>query len=187
MSRKIIGHIAISFRLLVGLLAVASVAGAQNYSEYEVKAAFLVNFGKFVEWPDKAFDKPGSPLVIGIVGTDPFGDILEKTVKGRTINGRSWKIVRFKSASEIGYCHILFVSSSEKGRMRQIIHAVANKPVLTVGDELEEFCQLGGIINFSRRQSKYGFEINKITADEKKIRMSSKLLMLAKIIKPYGS
>ncbi|MCB0430634.1 MAG: YfiR family protein [Flavobacteriales bacterium] len=160
---------------------------AQTYSEYEVKAAFLFNFGKFVDWPEKAFETPESPIIIAVVGDDPFGEVLDNIVKGRTTNGRTWQVKRYQQWRDVGECHILFVSGSERLRIREILDMVKNKPVLTVGDEIEEFCQLGGIINFSNRQSKYGFQINKVTADQKKIRISSKLLMLAKIIKPYGS
>ncbi|MCB0395914.1 MAG: YfiR family protein [Flavobacteriales bacterium] len=173
--------------VLLGSLLNPHKVHAQTYSEYEVKAAFLFNFGKFVEWPEKAFQSPTSPIIVGIIGDDPFGDVLDKTLKGRAMNGRSWLVKRYKGVEEIDDCHILFVAGSERGRLREILNAIKNKPILTVGDEIEEFCQLGGIINFSSRQSKYGFQINKVTADQNRIRISSKLLMLAKIIKPYGS
>lgn len=151
------------------------------YGEYQVKAAFLYNFGKFVDWPVTAEDS-GKPLVISVFGTDPFGPVLDRIVQGRLVRGRSVIIRRPIRIEELLPCQILFVSSSEKGRMPTILHALDGASVLTVG-EMEGFLQLGGMIGFVVENDKVRFEINEDAARRNGLRISSKLLTLAKASK----
>ncbi|MDX2032042.1 MAG: YfiR family protein, partial [Blastocatellia bacterium] len=137
----------------------ALLSQAPPRDEYQVKAAFLFNFAKFVEWPGEAFPDGGAPLVIGIVGSDPFGATLDQTVSNKSVNNRQLSIRRLKWGQNLRSCHILFVSSSERRRMGQIVESLKGASVLTVG-EMEQFNQQGGIINFLMEENKVGFEIN---------------------------
>ena len=170
--------------MLLGIfiIPIMGISVVQEYSEYEVKAAFLCNFAKFVEWPDNAFKSEDAPFVIGIIGKDPFGNILERTLKGRTLQDKKCEILRFNNLNDLGDCHMLFVSSSQQANITRIIAYLKGKHTLTVGDNIEQFCQRGGIINFSSKRSRYGFEINKNSAQRSKLAISSKLLALAQIV-----
>lgn len=152
---------------------------AQASSEYQVKAAFLYNFAKFVEWPGEAFSDGSAPLVIGVIGDDPFGGALDQAINGKTIGGRSLVVRRLKWGQNLRSCHILFIGSSERKRLGQIIQSLKGASVLTVGDT-GEFFQQGGIINFILEESRVKFEINSRMADQSRLRISSKLLALAK-------
>src|SRR6266540_559322 len=118
----------------------------ENLPEYVSKAGFLYNFAKYVEWPEEAFENAAAPISIGIVGPDPFGEDLEKTLKNKTVKDRSFTIHRFRDPAEIRRCHILFVPRSEKARVGEILKKIDGWPVLTVGEEAE-FCRKGGSIN----------------------------------------
>jgi len=163
-------------------------AGAQSEppTEYQIKAAFLYNFAKFVEWPD-AFADPHAPIVLGIVGEDPFGSVLDKIVLGKTVNDRGLVIKRLKEGPDLRNCHILFVSSSERKHMPQILESLQGSSVLTVG-ETDRFAQSGGVINFILEENKVRFEINSETAARAGLKISSKLLALARIVanQPHG-
>ncbi len=151
-------------------------------SEYQVKAAFLYNFAKFVEWPDGDFADAGAPLVIGILGEDPFGDAIDEVIKGKMVNGRPLVIRRLKQTQSLGTCHILFISSSEKKRLGQIVEDLRMASVLTVG-EAEAFVQAGGIVGFVMEDGRVRFEINADGAERAQLRVSSKLMALAKVIR----
>src|SRR5215210_2951157 len=110
-------------------------------SEYQLKAVFLYNFAKFIEWPETAFAEPTSPLVIGILGENPFGDELERTIRGKMLNNRALTIKELHSLAEASSnCHILFVSSSEKKRLPEIFAGLRGVSVLTVG-EIDRFTE----------------------------------------------
>ena len=163
---------------LVGIPLSARVS-ARESGEYQVKAAFLYNFAKFVDWPGDAFSEGSAPLVIGVIGIDPFGGELEKAIKGKNVGGRPLAVRRLKWGQDLRSCHILFISSSERRHLRQITESLRGASVLTVGD-MEQFNQQGGIINFVLEASKVGFEINSRGAAQARLRISSKLLALAK-------
>lgn len=155
---------------------------AQKFTEYEVKSAYLFNFTKFVEWPESAFQNEDSPYIIGIYKNDGFGAVLSNTIRGRQVNGRSVIIKYFSNPNEIKDCHILFFPSLTKYELIKVLNQVEKKPILTVGNAIEDFCETGGIINFSQQYSRFRFEINNDVALKSKIKISSKLLVLAKII-----
>ena len=171
---------------LLGALAVAAPAlraqsGPQN--EYAVKAAFLFNFAKFVEWPAEAFATPQSPIVIGIIGSDPFGSILDETTRGERVNGRDIVVKRFKWDDQVTACHILFVSPSEHRRLAQLVDRLTGSGVLTVGEH-EEFTRGGGMIHFLSENYRIRFAINIRAAERGRLKISSKLLSLATIVAP---
>lgn len=164
---------------LVLLLALPAVAAAQSAAEYDVKAAFLFNFAKFVDWPPEAFPDPNS-LKVCVLGDDPFGGSLQ-TVTGEQVGSRKLTVMRTGSLAKPAGCQILFISRSEREHVSQILAAVKGSPVLTVGDT-KGFADDGVIINFVLEGSKVRFEINTDSADRAKLKISSKLLQLAKRI-----
>jgi hypothetical protein len=149
-------------------------------NEYQVKMAFLFNFARFVEWPTDAFAEAGSPIILGILGDDPFGSSLD-TIRGKTINGRKLIINKFKDVEDIRACHILFISNSEKNRLPRILTFLRQSKILTVGDT-KKFTLKGGVINFIIENNKVGFEINVDAGKRAGLRISSKLLSLARIV-----
>ncbi len=160
----------------------ASDAEPGTRSEYEVKAAFLYNFAKFVEWPAEAFEDKNAPIIICVLGGDPFGTDLDRTVQGKTANARGFVVKRSTSVEDVGRCHILFVSSSEQPRLREVLDKVKDSNVLTVGDT-EGFAERGGIINLTKEENKIRFEVNVDAAKRAGLKISSKLLDLAKVIR----
>jgi hypothetical protein len=167
--------------LLVFTFSIFTAKVKAQYSEYEVKAAYIFNFAKFIEWPANYLPSDDT-IYLCIYQNDPFGIILEKTMIGRKANGKDWKITRIKSLDEIGKCHILVFSEISKHEIITLLEQVKNKPILTIGDEEPDFCQYGGIINFTPQYSEYQFEINIEIATDLKIKISPKLLVLSKII-----
>ena len=147
-------------------------------SEYELKAAFLYNFAKFVEWPVGAFSDQGAPIVVGVVGDDPFNGSLDSVV-GKSANGRQVAIRRLSASQDLRSCHMLFVSSSERKRLGEIVASVDGASVLTVG-EMEGFASNGGMITLTMEDNKVRFEINAGMARRARLKISSKLLSLAK-------
>ena len=155
---------------------------AQSANESQVKAAFVYNFVKFVEWPSEAFSDNRAPLIIGVVGEDSTTSAIDQTINGKTANGRHLMVKRFPNFRAITYCHILFISSSQRDNVRQILAAIS-PAVLTIG-ETERFAQMGGIINFTIVDDKLRFEINATAAEKAGLRISAKLLHLARPRKP---
>jgi len=150
-------------------------------SEYLIKAGFIYNFANLVQWPSTAFTQPDSPIVIGILGEDPFGTVLDRVLAGKKVNGRIFLVKRLKSASDLRECHIVFVSSSEMAHLGEAIHLVKGMPILTIG-EIPGFAKRGGIINLFLEDNKVHFEVNVEAAKEADLNISSRLLALARIV-----
>jgi len=167
---------------ILGTTMVDVSAETKPSPEYLIKAAFLFNFAKFVEWPANAFKDDLSPINLCILGRDPFGPALD-TLKDKTIRGRPIKIKRANKVDDIETCHILFISASEKGNLKQILDVLRNSYILTVS-EIEGFTQMGGVINFIIVNKKVHFEINPAAAEQSRLKISSQLLKLAKIVIP---
>jgi hypothetical protein len=153
-------------------------AAAPEYGEYDVKAAFLYNFAKFVEWPADAFIGEREPITLCILGDDPFGESLEAMVRGETVGGRQILIDRTRRRGELRSCHILFVSRSESQRLPQVLAELRGASVLTVGDT-PGFLEAGVLINFTLQDHKVRFGINPRAAERSRLKISSKLLRLA--------
>ena len=175
------GRLLLVIALTILFLAAGRV-GAQEANEYEVKAAYLYNFARFVEWPDNVSPDPRGPVVIAILGRDPFGGEIDRYIQGKTINGRRLVIKRFSSLEAYEHCHILFVSSSERRNLPRILAAVRNSSVLTVS-ETDRFAQIGGIINFITKENSIGFEINQAAAERVGLKISYQLLSLGRVVK----
>lgn len=168
----------------VALLAARPAAGQTvQASAAEVQAVFLFNFAQFVEWPAEAFADTHAPLVIGILGKDPFGSFLDETVRGETVRGRGFKIIRYRRLDEVNGCHILFISRSETKRLEEILAAVRDRPILTVSNG-DDFARSGGIIRFILEHSKIRLSIDLEAAQAARLTFSSKLLRSAEIVQP---
>lgn len=166
------------FLLLLGSLS--SPAAAQQPSEHQVKAAFLYNFPNFVEWPEEALPDSATPLIIGILGEDPFGKAFAPFA-GKTIKGRPVIIRRSTRLQELPLCHVLFICRSEAKNLPQILEYLQRRHVLTIG-ESEDFAQKGVMINFFLEENKVRFEINVKAAEQAGLKISSKLLRLARLV-----
>jgi len=156
-------------------------ADGPDNSEYLIKAGFTYNFAKLMDWPASAFPQSNSPIVICVLGTDPFGGTLDQVLKGKQANGRDFEIKHLKWGMDMRDCDILFIGSSESAHVDEILHSVRGLPVLTIG-EMPGFAQRGGIINFILEDNKVRFEVNVDAAKQANINISSRLLSLAKIV-----
>jgi hypothetical protein len=158
-----------------------------DLSEYTVKAAYLLNFVKFVNWPDKVNDDGDGDIVIGILGDDPFGGSLDDMAKGKAVGSHSVLVKRFESfndanAGALRKCHILFICYSEKDDLPLILRALQGAPVLTVS-EIERFTAKGGMILFDQEGQRITLAINKTAAEKSGLTFSSQLLQVAQIYK----
>ena len=158
----------------------SGIAQGQVSDEYRVKAAFLYNFTKFIEWPTQAFKTSADPIVIGVLGRNPFGDALAAAVAGKTVAGRAFAVRELANPGEIAGCQILFVGSSERKRLSAVLAEVGNAAVLTVG-EFDNFTASGGIINFKIESGSVRLQINVEAARRQQLHISAKLLSLAEI------
>ncbi len=168
-------------RLIVGLaLAFAApLLHAQEIplTEYQLKAVFIYNFAKFIEWPNDAFSDPKAPFVVGVIGDDPFGPYLDETVKNKFMNEHPFVVRHIRAPADAGKCHILFVADSERRRLPDIVNGIRGASVLTVSD-LDHFLEAGGIIRFYMEGNKVRFLINNDAAKRADLKISSKLLKL---------
>lgn len=173
---------ALLLNLLAGLQIGLLPARAQPApTEYQLKAAFLYNFIKFVQWPANTFATESAPITIGVLGENPFGNNLEATVKGKSIDGHPLSIKYFSSAKDpaVKSCQVIFICQSERKRMGEILSALKGTRLLTVS-ETETFIDDGGMINFVMENNKVRFEINEVAIRHSGLCISSKLLNLRK-------
>jgi hypothetical protein len=145
--------------------------------EYRVKAAFLYNFARFVEWPQS---RSAGPLMIGVLGADPFGRALADTVHGKSVDGRPVVVRKVGSVEEASGCAILFVSSSERNRWLEILAPLRRTAVLTVGDA-PGFLAAGGVMNFYLEDNRVRFELNPEAAKRCGLKLSAQLIRLARV------
>ena len=163
--------------------ACAAMTAAQSGrpTEYQVKAAFLFNFTKFVEWPGTAFADPRAPIVLGVLGDDPFGGSLSLIVDGQFVRGRGITIRKYRFGDDLRGCHVLFVSASERVRAAQILEGLQGASVLTVSDFVG-FVQGGGVVQFFMEEDRMRFVLNVEAAARANLRVSAKLLAVAHVI-----
>jgi uncharacterized protein DUF4154 len=154
----------------------AGTARAAAANEYQIKAAFLFNFAKFVVWPSGAFADANTPLVIGVLGQDPFGSYLDEIVRGEHIDNRSLLLQRYHSPADIKNCHVLFISRSEAGHMNQIVSSLKSRNILIVTDV--DGGEGGVIIRFVTEGNRVRFKIDAQAAKAANLTISSKLLRL---------
>jgi hypothetical protein len=154
--------------------------------EYRIKAAFLYNFTLYTEWPASAFESPESPFVLAIAGPDPFGNELDAAVRGKTVKGRVIDVRRYPSADDVTQGHLLFISNEEMKSFGQILRRFRETPLLTVA-EADNFTRSGGVIRLFVDQNKVVFEVNTDAAARSKVKLSSKLLSLARVVRDAGA
>lgn len=161
-------------------------AAAQITPEYQIKAVFLFNFAQFVDWPANAFPAAETPLVIGVIGEDPFGPYLDDAVRGETVNHHPLVVKRYRRVEEIGNCHVLYVSASVEERVEQILAKLKGRSVLTVGDS-ESLAENALMIRFVTVDNKIRLRINLDAAKAAALTISSKLLRPAEIVANEGN
>lgn len=149
--------------------------------EYQLKAIFLFRFAEFVEWPPQAFADAQAPLTICVLGEDPFDGYLDDAVRGEKVNDRPLEVRRYRELGQLGACHILFISSSERERMKRDLDALKGRSVLTVSDS-DGFDRDGGMIGLELADNKVRLEINPDAARAADLKLSSKLLVSARIV-----
>jgi hypothetical protein len=172
-ARRRYGYVLFILALLAPLPTPAATS-----REYQIKAAFLFNFAQFTEWPPEALADPQAPLVIGILGSNPFGDFVEQTVRNELVHGRRIAVEYYTKVTEIKTCHILYVGQSEADRLERVREAVKGKPVLTVSD-IENAGTHGIMIEFLTAQNRIRFRIDAETAKAARLVLSAKLLRVA--------
>ena len=176
-----------------GWLMLAVPVCAQEVDEvkaFKVKAAYLYQFAKFVEWPEDSFEDDKAPVVIGVLGRDPFGLILDKTVEDKTVDGRKFVVKRFQfrkgeNTEGLRRCHILYISLSERGHLKDVFDVLGKSNVLIVGEE-EDFAPTGGMIGLVLEEGRVAFHVNQEAVKRTRIKVSAKLLSLAKIVRTRG-
>src|SRR6266850_6998591 len=171
--------------LAVALVLVgASCLNAQQSkpTEYQVKAAYLYNFGRFVKWPPGLAAGKGDSFPVCVLGRDPFGPILDSTLGGETLDDKPVALRRISKPQEAGECRILFISSTEEKRLKEILVALDESGVLTVSD-MPGFTRRGGMIQFVLEGDKVRFEINLASAESARLVLSSELLKVAAAVR----
>jgi hypothetical protein len=166
---------------LVATLLLAG-AGRAQVAEPQVKAAFVYNFAKFVEWPAHVFKTASDPITICVLGKNPVENALDEVVAGKAVEGRTFLVRQIAEVNPGCNCQILFVSSSERKRFRSSAPSIKGLGILTVG-EAQDFAAEGGVINFKLEEGRIRLEINLDAAEQSQLRISSKLLSLAQIVK----
>ncbi|MBZ5512064.1 MAG: YfiR family protein [Acidobacteriia bacterium] len=176
-------RLAIVVVIAMALLGVALAQGP--WTEYQVKAAFLLNFAKFVDWPPEAFGGPDAPLSVCVFGRNPFGEDLDAIAAGKTVQNRRVRVTLVSGALAARNCHIVFLPAQEARRAEEFLHAIAGLHILTVG-ETGDFLSFGGAINFVMDRGQVRFEINAQAAERAGLKISSKLLALARVVRVGG-
>ena len=171
--------------VLLNSRAAVAPASAQSFStEFRLKAAFLFNFAQFVQWPTPAFASDTDPLVIAIVGRDPFDGNLEHLLDGKSVGGHPLRVLSISPANQVDlarmHAHLLFVARSEGLSVKGFVQQIRTSPILTVS-EIPEFARLGGMIEVFEEDGNLHFEINRVSAEQAGLKLSSKLLALARI------
>ena len=164
--------------IAMALVALLPRQACAQVSEYQLKALFLVRFPEFVTWPDKAFSGPGAPIVIGILGDDPFEGALDQAAKGKMVSGRKIAVRRVSRMEDLKNCHIAFIANSERTRLSEIVAGLGGSNTLVVGDT-ELVARQGGAIGFKMVGTGVRFEINNGATRRAGLVVRSRLLKLA--------
>lgn len=181
-------HSPLAVRICIGVLLMLSCismvwaqSATPSISEYQLKAVFLFRFSQFVEWPPESFATPTAPLVIGVLGDDPFGSHLDDAVRDEKVNGHPVVVERYRHVDELSDCHVLFVSSSPLGQLGPVLARTRGRSVLTVG-ETEGFAGNGGMIRLLTVNNRIRLRVNATAVQTARLSISSKLLRSADVI-----
>lgn len=169
--------ILLAFFLMSGFISPVQPASR----EYQVKAVFLYNFAQFIEWPADAFPSSNAPLIIGVLGENPFGGYLNEAVEGEVLNGHPLKVEEYKKVEDVGNCHILYVNVNKKEALGRTLSALESQNILTVGDA-GSFIEQGGMVRFFTDKGKTRIQINLESTKKADIVVSSKLLRVADVV-----
>ena len=172
--------VAAGLMLLMGLGA-QSVAESARPTEHEIKSVFLYKFARYAEWPSETFADSAAPVVISVLGRDPLSDVLAKVVRGKTVLGRPIHVERIDELGAKESCHILYISRSKRRQLKPILAAIERQPLLTVSD-IASFARDGGMIGFRTSEERVSLDINPAAAQRAGLRISSRLLKIAKIV-----
>ena len=170
--------LALAFSIVAGGAASPARADAQA-DEYRVKAAFLYKFGGYIEWPDRSFARADSPIAIGVMGADALADELAQIVAGRSVNGRSVQLRKLRPGDPIAGLHVLFIGRADGGRLAEILAAAKGRPLLIV-TESDEALELGSTINFVVVDDKVRFDVAPPPAESGNLKISARLLAVAR-------
>lgn len=181
-STKTFVTAAIGLSLIVACATARFGWAATAPTEYQLKAVFLLNFAKFVDWPAQSFKSAQSPVTICVMGDDPFRADLDDAIKGQMVGERSLTVRRVGQPQPGDNCHILFLGLSERDRFERILSAFKNHACLTVGEE-SDFAHAGGMINLLVEDRKIRFEVSLDVAEKAGLKISSHLLKLAKTVR----
>lgn len=154
--------------------------------EYELKAVFLFNFTRFVDWPSDSFAGPQAPLVICVLGDDPYGTVLDDTVRGETVGGHPLAIERYRRVEDVATCHVLFISASEAKQMAGIVQQLHGRSILTVSNAADSDAR-GSVVRFATESNRIKLRIDMQAAHAAHLEISSKLLRAAEIVGADGS
>lgn len=176
LKEKLLSKLKLSAVFLVLACAISFNTNAQ-YSQYQIKGAMVYNFAKYITWPPQIFGN--DKMIIAVLGDNPFGEDLERIVKNRQANGRLIEIRYGRTIKDIKGSHVVFFCRSEESLIEEILESYKSKFILTVGDDIEDFCELGGIINLSYRNNRPSFSINLEAAQKAGLIIDTKLLQLA--------
>lgn len=167
-------------RLILSGLLLNGNARASEFDEYTVKAAYLYNFAKYVEWPSEVFVKTDTPLLICIVGKNPFDGALEM-LAGKMVNSHPVEVRSVLATANLGRCQVVFIARTEQSRLNTILKNMDSQPVLTVSD-ISNFAEAGGMIGLIEIEQRIRFDINMAATDRARLKLSSQLLKLARIV-----
>jgi hypothetical protein len=170
---------------LVLLVTTGLLAQQSKPNEYQVKATYLYNFGRFVRWPGTVPAAKGDSFSVCVIGRDPFGSILDSTLAGESLDGKPVVLRRIAKPHEAGECRILFISSTEEKHLNEILTALDQSGVLTVSD-MPGFTRRGGMIQFVLDGDRVRFEINLTSTESARLTLSSELLKVAASVKRNG-
>jgi hypothetical protein len=163
------------------LIAWSATAQTNSASEYAVKAAFLFHFAEFVDWPEGAFKDANTPITYCITGEDPFRGALDDSLRAKVVGNRGMRVDHLKQGDSMQGCQVLFIGATENRRAASILANVKGSAVLTVG-ESPNFAENGGMIEFCLEGKKIRFDINLAAVNKAKLKMSARLLALAKTV-----
>ncbi len=167
--------------VLAGMAAAAIHVDAQGVSTPGLTAAFIFNFVKFTTWPDDAL-RDGGTIVICVAGSDRVADALSQLTRDKAVEGHPLAIRRIDLDRPVTECHVVFGASLNKARAQELVRAAAGRPILTVSD-FEDFAMHGGVANFFIDGGRMRFAVNPDAADRVRLRISSNLLALAKVVR----
>jgi len=167
--------------LLAAFLSATAILSGQGQGEYSVKAAFLLNFARYTDWPPSAFVNSTSPLVLCVIGADPFGAALD-VIDGKSVRGRPLRIERHGLGGALRSCHLAFISDSERPGIDALLKTADAASTLTISD-IDRFARRGGIIGLFVEGDRVRFEVNVRAAERARLKLSSNLLKLATLVR----